>query len=136
MASIQLPDWNHVQARDEQPNPTGHEIGIQLRVGCHLAGLIAGWLHGIHDQPHGERGIDLIGARGGDGKVHLRDSDPRDRDRHQQTGERPRDADIKHFPAIGAHPIHANHGPHRPDRTDGKRNEVGKAGRDSISQGC
>jgi hypothetical protein len=49
MSAIELPDWHHVQSRDEQPNPASHKIWIQLGMGGHLPGLISGRLNRVHD---------------------------------------------------------------------------------------
>lgn len=136
MSAIELSDRHHVQARDEQPDPAGHEIRIQLRMGSHLSRLISDRLDSVHDPPHGKWRIELIGARNGNRQIQLGDSDPCDRDRNDQTGERAGNADIEHFPTISTHSVHANHGTHRPNRADdGEWNEVRKAGRNSMSQG-
>lgn len=133
---IELADWHHVQTGNKQSDPSGHEIRIQLRMSRHLSRLIAGRLHCVHYPTHAKWRIELIGARNGSCQVQVGDSDPRDRDRNDQTGQWASDADIEHFATIRPHSIHANHGSHRPNRADdGQRNEVRKAGGYAIPQG-
>ncbi len=52
VATVELSHGHHVEPRDEQPHPAGHEIRVQLRMGRHDAGLVACWVEMIHDHPH------------------------------------------------------------------------------------
>ena len=100
MASVELTDRQHIQAGNQQANPTGNEVRIELpnpngHVRCQIGPQIA--YHPLDQQ--GVVKCDVAGRQ----TMHLKshDTDPHDGHGNNETRQGARQAKIEEFLAIG-----------------------------------